>query len=129
MKRVIFLIFLFSFMLSSCSKNEIKIDKNNLLIGTWIYSHSTVDASVYSRAQDFTQTTGYRFNLDGTLIERNLSGFCATPPVSYSDYSGTWTILKENLIQVNRTNYDGPKSYKLDIQLVTTDSLKVVPIN
>jgi hypothetical protein len=129
MKKYILLIFLFSFILSSCSKNEIKIDKDNLLIGTWIYSHSTVDVYVFSRALDFSQTNGYRFNLDGTLIERNLSGFCATPPASYSDYSGSWTILKENLIQVNRTNYDGPKSYKLEIQSVTTDSLKVMQIN
>jgi hypothetical protein len=129
MKKIILLIFLFSFIMGSCSKNDIKIDKDNLLIGTWIYSHSTVDASVYSRAQDFTQTTGYIFNLDGTLTERNLAGFCATAPVSYSDYSGSWTILKENLIQVNRTNYDGPKSYKLEIQSVTTDSLKVMQIN
>lgn len=129
MKKVILLIFLFSFIMGSCSKNDIKIDKDNLLIGTWIYSHSTVDAFVYSRAQDFTQTIGYRFNPDGTLTERNLAGFCATPPVSYSDYSGSWTILKENLIQVNRTNYDGPKSYKLEIQSVTSHSLKVMQIN
>jgi hypothetical protein len=129
MKKVALLIFLFGCIMSSCSKNEIKIDKDNLLIGTWTYSHSTVDAYVYSRVQDFTQTNGYRFNQDGTLIERNLSGFCATPPVSYSDYSGSWTILKENLILVNRTNFDGPKSYKLEIELVTTDSLKVIQIN
>ena len=129
MKKVILLIFLFSFIMGSCSKNDIKIDKDNLLIGTWIYSHSTGDASVYTRAQDFTQTTGFKFNLDGTLTERNLAGVCATPPVSYSDYSGSWTILKENLIQVNRTNYDGPKSYKLEIQSVTSHSLKVIQIN
>jgi hypothetical protein len=129
MKKVILLISLFSFIMGSCSKNDIKIDKDNLLIGTWIYSHSTIDASVYARAQDFIQTIGFRFNLDGTLTERNLAGFCATPPVSYSDYSGNWTILKENLIQVNRTNYDGSKSYKLEIQSVTTDSLNVIQIN
>ena len=129
MKKVILLIFLFSFIMGSCTKNDIKIDKDNLLIGTWINSHSTGDASAYTRAQDFTQTTGFKFNLDGTLTERNLAGFCATPPVSYSDYSGSWTILKENLIQVNRTNYDGPKSYKLEIQSVTSHSLKVIQIN
>ena len=129
MKKVILLIFLFSFIMGSCSKNDIKIDKDNLLIGTWIYSHSSDETYVYLRALDFTQTNGYRFNLDGTLIERNLAGFCATPPVSYSDNSGSWTILKENLIQVNRTNYDGPKSYKLEIQSVTSHSLKVIQIN
>jgi hypothetical protein len=129
MKKLFFLFFLLISLMSSCSKNDIKIDKNNLLIGTWIYSHSTVDAFVYTRAQEFTQTPGYRFNLDGTLVERNLSGFCATPPVSYSDYSGNWTFLKENLIQVNRNNYEGSKSYKLDIQLVNADSLKVLQIN
>jgi hypothetical protein len=128
MKKIILLVFLLSFIVSSCSKNDIKIDKDNLLIGTWIFSHSSATGSVYSRAKDFTQTYGYRFNLDGTLTERNLSGFCATPPVSYSDYTGNWTILQDNLIQVIRTNYDGPKSYKLEIQLVTTDSLMALQI-
>ena len=128
MKKVILLVFLLNIIGSSCSKNEIKIDKDNLLIGTWIYSHSAADGSVYSRAKNFAQTTGYRFNLDGTLTERNLSGFCATPPVSYSDYSGSWALLNDNLLQVIRTNYDGTKSYKLEIHSVTTDSLKVLQI-
>jgi hypothetical protein len=122
-------ILLLSFLSGSCSKNEIKIDKDNLLIGVWNYSHSTGDVSIYSRAQEFTQSFGYKFNLDGTLIERYLSGFCATPPISYSDYTGTWTILKDNLIQVNRSNFDGPKSYELNIQSVNSDSLKIISAN
>ncbi len=126
MKKIIFSVLVACILFPSCTKNEIKIDKNNLLIGTWVYSHYTGSVAVYSRAMDFTQATGFKFMSDGTCIERNLSGLCATPPVSYSDYSGTWTVLKDNLLEINRTNFDGLKSYTLNIQSVNSDSLKIL---
>jgi hypothetical protein len=129
MKKILFHLFLLSFLLSSCSKNEIAIDKDNLLIGVWNFSHSDIDVQVYERAGDFIQTRGYRFNPDGTVVERNIAGFCGTPPVSYSDYPGTWTILKDNLVQMNITSFDGSRSYRLEIQSVTADSLRAVQVN
>jgi hypothetical protein len=125
-----FVIFIFiSALISSCTKDEIKIDPNNPLIGVWNYSSQEENAVVFARSEAFTNNLCYRFNADGTFIERNISGWCATPPVSYTDYLGSWTMLNDTLISVNVIYYDGKRTYKLDIEAVRTKTLKLVIIS
>jgi hypothetical protein len=112
-------------LLCSCSKNEIKIDQNNLLIGTWNYAGYQNNASIYARSLDFSNTHCYEFSSDGTLVERNISGWCATPPVSYDNYDGTWTILDDSIIQIHVEYWGGMRTYRLDINSVTQDTLKI----
>jgi hypothetical protein len=129
MRRISLILLLLGSILSSCTKNEIKIDPDNLLIGTWNYSEYTGDLNIYTRSLDFTDTHCYKFNSDGSFIERSISGWCATPPVSYSNYPGTWTILNDTLIQINGTYWGGATTFKLDIESVTTTSLKVIRVS
>jgi hypothetical protein len=125
MRNLIFVFSLVVLTVAACSKDELKIDENNLLVGTWTYSYSSLNGSVYSRSKEFVQAQGYKFSPDGSLVERNIAGWCGTPPVSYSDYEGDWSFLTGNQILINRASYDGTRSYKLQIDLVTKDSLKV----
>jgi hypothetical protein len=126
MKKSLLIVFFLSLLVFSCKKDEIKINSDNLLIGVWDYSNSNVDVNVYTRSQSFTENHCYKFNADGTLIERNLSGGCATPPVSYSDYQGRWTIINDTLIKVNAKYWGGSTTYRLDIVSVSIDSLKII---
>ena len=128
MKKLSLIIIFLSSLLYSCIKDRIVIDPNNPLIGIWNYSDYKDNADVYTRSREFSNKHCYKFNSDGTLIERNISGFCATPPVSYSDYSGSWTILCDTIIQINVTYFDGPRSYKLNIESLNANSLKVIQI-
>jgi hypothetical protein len=130
MKNLSIFTIIFCSLLCSCSKNEIKIDPNNLLIGTWNYAGYHNNASVYARSLDFSNTHCYEFNSDGTLVERNISGWCATPPVSYDNYDGTWTVLDDSIIQIHVEYWGGMRTYRLDINSVTQDTLKIeeVPI-
>jgi hypothetical protein len=128
MKKYLILAATCCLLSGSCSKDEIPIDKDNLLLGVWNYTRADNEVFIYSRAQSFSQCLGYTFREDGSLVERGLAGFCATPPVSYSDYQGTWTILSRNMVKVDVSNYDGPKSYRMEIRSVDNDSLKVVRI-
>jgi hypothetical protein len=114
--------------LFSCTKNEIKIDPNNLLIGTWKYAGNDNNISVYSRSLDFSDNHCYKFNSDGTLVERNISGWCATPPVSYANYDGTWTILNGTLIQIHVAYWGGTRDFRIGINSVDRDSLKIEEI-
>jgi hypothetical protein len=127
----LFIIFIAVFLAgSSCTKNEFKIDRNNPLIGTWNLSRVDTAGVIYSRAVNFTQAPGYRFGSDGSVTERNIAGWCATPPVSYSDYSGSWSIVNSEVIRIERTNYDDlPRSYTVKYRLFSIDSLKVYPMN
>jgi hypothetical protein len=117
-----------SLSISFCTKDSIKIDPNNLLIGTWDFSDYQDNAMIFTRSQEFINNHCYKFNSDGTFIERNIAGFCATPPVSYTDYHGRWTILNDTLIHLNVNYFDGPRSYKLDIEDVNSNSLKIINI-
>ena len=50
-------------IISSCKKDEIKIDPNNLLIGTWNYSDYQDNAMVYIRSGKFIDNRGYKLFL------------------------------------------------------------------
>jgi len=128
MNKFILSVLLVSFLSVSCSKDEIKIDPDNLLLGTWNYSEYQNDASVFIRSSEFADNPGYKFSSDGTLVERKNTGWCGTPPVSYGDYTGTWSVLNDTLIEINTTYWGGEISYKLDIQTVNSNTLKVVTI-
>ena len=125
MKPLFKTLFFIMLIISSCKKDEIKIDPNNLLIGTWNYSDYQDNAMVYIRSGKFIDNRGYKFNSDGTVVERTFAGWCATPPVSYSNYQGTWSILNDTLIQTAITYYDGLRPYRLAIKLVDSKSLKL----
>jgi hypothetical protein len=128
MKTIFQILISLIIVISSCSKEEIKIDPNNPLIGTWNYSDYSDNAMIFTRSEKFIENHCYKFNSDGTLLERNIAGWCATPPVSYTDYKGKWTLLNDTLIQLNVTYYDAPRSYKLDIKSLDSNYLKVIDI-
>jgi len=125
MKRLALLSFSLCFLFTSCTKEEIKIDQDNLLIGIWIYSDFQDNTAIYTRDQEFVDNHCYKFNNDGTLNERKNSGWCGTPPISYADYTGSWSVLNDTLIQIKVGYWGGTMSYKLDIESVSADSLKV----
>jgi hypothetical protein len=112
------------FLLVACSKDEIKTDPDNLLIGVWNYNDFQDNTSIFSRSNEFIDNPCYRFNIDGTLTERKNAGFCGTPPITYADYSGTWSLLNDTLIQINVGYWGGMIKYKLDIEAIDSNSLK-----
>lgn len=124
MKYTSILLVILCLFLCSCTKNNIKIDPDNLLVGYWNFAGNQNYASVYKRSSGFSDNYGYKFNSDGTLIQRKNSGWCGTPPVSYADYSGNWSILNDTLVHIMVDYWGGNESYYLDIESVTSDSLK-----
>jgi hypothetical protein len=128
MKRLYLILIFISSLSYSCSKDEIKIDPDNLLIGVWNYTTYQDNTMVYTRNQEFKDINCYKFNVDGSLIERKNSGWCGTPPISYADYQGTWTMLNDTLIKINVGYWGGTMDYKLDIEFIDSNSLKVISL-
>jgi hypothetical protein len=112
-------------LLFACNKDEIKIDSDNLLLGIWTYSEYQNDAAVYTRSDGFTDNPCYKFKSDGSLLERKNSGFCGTPPITYSDYDGSWSVINDTIIEIKSAYWGGEMTYSLDIESVTMDTLKV----
>ena len=130
MKRIIsFFLFICAFI-SGCTKDEIKIDPDNLLIGTWNFSEYNLqdDANIYIRSNEFIDAHCYKFNSDGTLLERKNAGWCGTPPISYADYAGTWTILNDTIVRVDVAYWGGNTRYDLDIKSLDEDSLSLIQL-
>ena len=124
MKNLLIIVTLL-FIAVGCSKDVIQIDPDNLLLGVWNYSDFNNNDNIYIRSNEFIENHCYKFNSDGTMTERKNSGWCGTPPISYADYSGTWNIINDTLIQINVGYWGGTTNYKLDIQSVNSDVLKV----
>lgn len=124
MKKILLTISAIIFLLNACSKDEIITDPDNLLIGVWNYTDFQDNTLIFSRSNEFIDNHCYRFNSDGTLTERKNSGFCGTPPITYADYSGTWSLLNDTLIQINVGFWGGTTRYKLDIDAVDSNSLR-----
>ena len=129
MKKAILTIFSILLLLNACSKDEVSIDPDNLLIGVWNYTDYQDNNEIFTRSNDFTDSHCYRFNSDGTLTERKNSGWCGTPPISYADYSGTWTVLNDTLIQIEVGFWGGTTIYRLDIETVDSKSLKAAYVS
>ena len=126
MKMFILLFLIIASFLPSCEKDNIKIDPDNLLIGVWINDGFMDDITIYKRSDEFTNNYCYHFKSDGTLTERQNEGWCGTPPISYADYEGTWEIMNDTLINITVGSWNGDRSYRLDIESVDSEALKVV---
>lgn len=125
MKKILLPALVMCSLLLSCNKDDITIDPDNLLVGTWIYTGNRNNLDVYSRSLGFEDKHCYRFNLDGTMQERNIAGWCGTPPVSYSNYEGTWNIQDDSIIYINAEYWGGTRAYKLGIHSLDSDSLMI----
>jgi len=128
MKKVFLILAFIILLLNSCTKDEVKIDPENLLIGIWTYTGYEENEEVFTRSQMFTDNRCYRFNSDGTLTERKNSGWCGTPPISYSDYRGNWTIINDTLIRIRAGYWGGTMTYRLDIEEINSNVMKVMAI-
>ncbi len=126
MRNTFLVIVIATALLAGCEKERVKIDPDNLLLGTWVYTDYINDAAVYTRDDEFTDNPCYRFNSDGTLVERKNSGWCGTPPVTYADYDGKWTVVNDTLISITSAYWGGTITYKLDIEELQPTTLKVV---
>jgi hypothetical protein len=124
MKNISLLIISLVLLFSSCKKDEINFDPNNPIIGIWNLAEYTDDAQVYTRNTEFIDENCYEFKSDGTMLERKNAGWCGTPPITYADYAGTWSVINDTLLQVVVAYWGGNTTYQLDIESVDSKHLK-----
>lgn len=121
-KYFLSIVFLF-ILFGACSKDDIQIDPDNLLIGIWNYSEYQENSLIFTRNDQFIDNHCYKFNIDGSMTERKNSGFCGTPPVTYADYPGSWTVINDTLVQITVGYWGGTTTYMLDIEEISNISL------
>jgi hypothetical protein len=86
-------------VLFSCESDEMLIDTDNLLLGTWIEPYYDGETITFQRANSLpNDARSFTFKKDGFFTELT-SGFCGTPPLTFFEQSGTW-VLTENHLKI-----------------------------
>ena len=120
LKSIILIVFLVS--LSSCEENEVLIDSDNLLIGTWFDPVYNGETTTFKRGNSLPNDAyGISFHKNGGFIERT-SGWCGTPPLSFFNIEGTFE-LENTLVNISTENY--PANYAWRIITLTEHKLVV----
>lgn len=90
--KTLFSALLLTFMLIACQKEAIIVpDGNTDLIGSWINPQYVDSVITYERAENLLENSyGFTFKPGNKLISRQNSGWCGTPPISTTDYEGSW---------------------------------------
>jgi hypothetical protein len=111
MKKIYFLLIAIIFF--SCENNqEIIINADDLLIGTWVDPVYEEETTTFKRSNDLpNNASGITFKQDGSFIERS-SGWCGTPPLSYTDYIGSFEI-DETLVKITTDSYLGSYQWRI----------------
>ncbi len=125
MKRINILSLIAFLFFISCEKEpQTKIDSSNLIIGTWISAGYVDTLAMLKRANVFEDDLpGIQFNDDGTLLKRMNSGWCGTPPVSYTNNTGSWTQLNDSIIEISCEFWGGVDHYKMKLVDLNQDHL------
>lgn len=127
MKTIFNLTFIFTILtIISCNKSDdIYIDENDMLFGNWINPVYEDSTTVFTRAIELKKDGyGISFLKNNKFIERH-SGWCGTPPLSFSNYEGNWK--KNNaIIEISMDNgMTGMTTYYLKIISLNENTLIV----
>lgn len=130
MKNLLMLFILTIFTLS-CQKEE---DANgDGLQGNWVY----VGESVSVHENGYEESTLLRrtkkldknnfsigFYENDYLIDNANSGWCGTPPITYAQYEGNWS-MSDNIVDYQCAFWGGQKKVKFEIISVDQEYLKI----
>lgn len=131
MKKYLILFSAIAVLFSQCTPEEVpeNTPTNDTIIGCWINQIHEDNTVTYERATALEDNApGFCFNEDGTLVVRKNVGFCGTPPITYGDYDGTWT-LEDSILTMNVDGWNGYVESSWELISVNEESLvlKYVP--
>ena len=124
------LLFSITFM-TGCDKQNPDLKGFDSIIGCWanpVYESNMYPNAVYCYERVPTlpaNSPSIKFLKNGTLIERKGAGWCATPPITYGDFSGTWQLRNDNDIKINVAFWGGMEQKIWKIVDVTNTSLRI----
>lgn len=109
--------------LISCVKEE---DLSGPIpIGSWIQAEHADQGFTLQQVSDLPSNTyGYRFLPNGKMVNRTLSGWCATPPIVTRDYEGTWR-LSANILTWESPFWGGTEIQEWKISPTSQNQIQV----
>ena len=109
----------------SCRKDETPVlNGNDKLVGSWINPLYNDTLVTYTKADNLLENEpGFTFKSGNTLICRQNSGWCGTPPITTADYEGTWN-WKDSMVDIATTYWGGSASFSWKV--ISLDNSKLV---
>ncbi len=125
MKYILLFILPLFIALFSCSEEELEIpEASKEIIGYWVNPQFVDTIYTYDRASKLkADDYGFEIHTNGEFLER----WCGTPPISYSDYKGKWS-LQDSILDIKVAFWGGTGHYKWKVLSVDKEKLSVVMI-
>lgn len=79
----------------------------NSLFQTWAFSGNQSDTLIYKASNKNTEAHLYTFSEKGSVEVKQNAGWCGTPPISYSDYTGKWEKTGNNTFNLTYPFWGG----------------------
>jgi hypothetical protein len=116
-------------MFLSCEKNVSEAEllgKNSGVVGTWVEEEYDQELLWLRRSTELDPSRyGFRIRENGEFIERKNAGWCATPPITYADFEGTWKALSDSLLDITVEYWGGIMTYQICIVTLNQETLAV----
>lgn len=98
------------------------------LIGYWTNPQLNDTLWTFERTNRLADNQyGFAFKPKHVFIERKNSGWCATPPIAYSDFDGTWS-QNDSIVNISVGYWGGKMDYQWKIIWVDKEKLSVYKI-
>jgi hypothetical protein len=125
MKRSLFIVLALSLILLSCQR-VVPSGEFSQLKGYWEAPQYTDSLVTYSSCSSLPDNDyGFAFMEEGVFLERKNAGSCGTPPITYADYEGTWSI-SDSLISISVPYWGGSIQYSWKLVSVNQNELKII---
>jgi hypothetical protein len=117
---------LVTFSLIACQKDETPVNQgNNYLVGSWINPQYTDTLVTYTRSTSLVENqVGFTFKSNNSLVCRENSGWCGTPPIVTADYEGTWS-WNDSLVNIKTSYWGGTTEFTWKIISMNQQELVV----
>jgi hypothetical protein len=113
--------------LISCEKSDEQIvADSDPLIGYWINPVAIGNTTWKYEKADSLKGNNFGFALKSgkSFVERKIAGWCATPPVAFDDFDGTWT-KHGSVINITVDYWGGVTDYQWKIISIDNNSLVI----
>lgn len=122
LKTVLFLLLVTTI---GCSENEnIPINESSKLIGHWINPVGTASELQLTRASSLkSDRYGLSFLEKTECVERS-SGWCGTPPLTFTDFQGTYTYNDSIIVfTIDNGGFEGMQNKKWVVKTLNDNTL------
>jgi hypothetical protein len=123
-----------AFFVLSCNRDNeavspIEIDYANPIVGCW--KNPTLQDSLwtFTRAQTIkSDEYALEFKMDNAFVEQKIAGWCATPPVTFAKFEGTWN-KQDSILSIAVGYWGGTAIYKWKLKSNDSTHLVIVKIS